>query len=278
VRYFGQWGNLPISSNINRLLQFNDQTLLKYGCGIYFNNRMIQTALPILTPQGAVHQALSSMDLEPISTFNAQSPPIWEGMYDGLDILQMFSGIFSGKERAFAVIVSRVDFSLQLWEITANDRFDNTDTRIQMQVEFPAFTWGNEFSLKEQISAEMWIDRLYGEVVFLLEYRPDGQSCWQKWHEWKVCSPRNSCESTGPNPCTGLQQVQCYPLTPYGESYRQTMTLPTPPRACSTASGRPSYINYQCQPRLTVTGFCRIRGLLLHALPKEKALYEGKVC
>lgn len=278
VRYFGQWGNLPISSNINRLLQFNNKTLLNWGCGIYFNNRMIQTALPILTPQGAVHQALSSMDLEPISNFQTQTAPIWEGMYEGLDILQTFSGIFNGKERAFAVVVSRVDFSLQLWELTADERFDNTDNRIQMRAEFPAFTWGNEFSLKQQVSAELWIDRLYGEVVFTLEYRPDGESCWQKWHEWKVCAPRNSCESTGVNPCTGLEQVQCYPLVPFGESYRQTMTLPTPPNSCQSQSGRPSYVNYQCQPRLTVKGFCRVRGLLLHAVPKERQLYQGKVC
>jgi len=278
VRYFGQWGNLPISSNINRLLQFNDKTLLNWGCGIYFNNRMIQSALPILTPQGTVHQALSAMDFEPISNFQSQTTPIWEGMHEGLDILQTFVGVFSGKERAFAVTVSRLDFSIQLWELTADERFDNTDNRIQMQAEFPAFTWGNEFSLKQQLSAELWVDRLYGEVVFTLEYRPDGESCWQKWHEWKICSPRNSCESTGVNPCTGLAQVQCYPLIPYGESYRQTMTLPTPPETCAASSGRPSYVNYQCQPRLTVKGFCRIRGLLLHATPKEKALYEGKVC
>jgi len=278
VRYFGQWGNLPISSNINRLLQFNDKTLLNWGCGIYFNNRMLQSALPVLTPQGVVHQAMSAMDLEPISSFGSQSPPIWEGMHEGLDILQTFTGIFSGKERAFAVVVSRVDFSLQLWELTADDRFDNLNTRIQMQAELPAFTWGNEFSMKQLLSAELWIDRLYGEVVFTLDYRPDGESCWQKWHEWKVCSPRNSCESTGVNPCTNLQQVQCYPLIPYGESYRQTMTLPTPPQNCSSASGRPSYIAYQFQPRLTVKGFCRVRGFLLHAAPKERRLYDGKVC
>lgn len=278
VRYFGQWGNLPISSNINRLLQFNDKTLLNWGCGIYFNNRMIQTALPVLSPQGTVHQALSSMDFEPISNFEVQTAPVWEGMYEGLDILQTFVGIFNGKERAFAVVVSRADFTIQLWELTADERFDNTDNRIVMQVEFPAFTWGNEFSLKQQVSAELWIDRLYGEVVFTLEYRPDGESCWQKWHEWKVCTPRNSCENTGVNPCTGLQQVQCYPSIPFGESYRQTMTLPTPPNGCQSQSGRPPYLNYQCQPRLTVRGFCRVRGLLLHAIPKEKKLYDGKVC
>lgn len=278
VRYFNQWGNIPISANVNRVIKFTDLSLLRFGTGIYFDNRLIQSTLPILTGQGVAHQAMTVLDFESISTFGDNLQPTWQGMYEGLDVLQLFTGAFSTGERAFAVVRSRIDGSIELWELTKDDRFDDINKRIQMMVEFPAFTWGNEFSLKQQISGEIWIDRLYGEVTFTLEYRPDGESCWQKWHEWKVCSPRNSCESTGVNNCTGLDQVQCYPLIPFGESYRQTMALPTPPEACSSASGRPSYINYQCQPRLTVKGFCRIRGLLLHATPKEKALYEGKVC
>lgn len=278
VRFFGQPGNIPISSNIDRLTQFVDKSLLRFGSGIYFGNRMLQTSLPLQSQQGCVHQALSVLDFESISTFGPNLVPTWEGMYEGLDILQLFTGVFAGEERAFAAVVSRKDFSIQLWELTKDERFDSGDTRIQMQSEFPAFTWGNEFLLKQQIGAELWIDRLYGEVVFLLEYRPDGESCWQKWHEWKVCAPRNSCENTGLNPCTGLSQVLCYPLTNFGESYRQTMTLPEPPQNCSSTSGRPAFVNYQCQPRLTVKGFCRVRGFLLHAVSRERKLYDNKIC
>ncbi len=251
VRYFGQLGNLPISANIQRLTQFVDKSLLNFGSGIYFNNRMLQTSLPQLVGQGCIHQALSVLDFESISSFGSNLVPTWDGMHEGLDVLELFTGVFNSGERAFAVVSSRADGTIQLWELTKDERFDNGDTRIQMQAEFPAFT---------------------------LEYRPDGESCWQKWHEWKVCAPRNSCEDTGTNPCTGLSRVMCYPLTEFGESYRQTFTLPEPPKACSSMSGRPSYVNYQCQPRLTVRGFCRIRGLLLHATPKERKLYDNKVC
>lgn len=278
VRYFGQWGNIPVSANINRLLQFNNKALLEWGCGIYFNNRMIQSALPIATDQGVVHQALSALDLEEISSFGANLVPTWEGMYEGLDILQMFTAIISGEERAFAAIVSRTDFSLQIWELTADERFDNTENRIQMVAEFPAFTWGQEFSLKETMAAEIWIDRLYGEVEFILEYRPDGESCWQPWRKWKVCSPRNSAENTGIDPCTGLSMAMSYPVTEYGENYRQTMTLPHPPQACSKTMARPAFINYQCQPRLTVRGFCRIRGFLIHAAPVQRPIMSNPTC
>lgn len=278
VRYSSQWGNLPISSNVNRVTQFSDQSLLNFATGIFFDNRMMQSALPVSTPHGVVHQALTVLDFESISSYGEALVPTWQGMYEGLDILQLFTGIFAGRERAFAITVSRVDFTIQLWEITKDDKFDNADSRIQMIAELPAFTWGNEFSLKQQVSAEIWIDRLFGEVTFLMEYRPDGESCWQKWHEWKVCAPRNSCENTAPNPCTGLSMAICYPLVPFGEGYRQTMTLPTPPKNCSSTSGRPAFVNFQCQPRLTIKGFCRVRGLLLHATPIERKLYGGKIC
>lgn len=278
MRYFNQWGNVPISSKMNRLLMFTDRSLLRYASGIFFDNRLIQTALPVKTNQGVIHQALMVLDFTPLSKFGSQLDPIWEGMYEGLDILQMFTGIFNGEERAFAIVVSRKDKSIQLWEMTKDDRFDQTDQRIQMVIEFPAFTWGQEFELKKQISAELWIDRLYGEVIFTLEYRPDGETCWQKWHEWKVCSPRNSCENTGIDPCTGLEKVQCYPMIQYGESYVQTMTLPKPPINCSQREGRPSNVNYQFQPKLTVKGFCRVRGLLIHAEKVDRKLYANMVC
>jgi len=56
------------------------------------------------------------------------------------------------------------------------------------------------------------------------------------------------------------------------------MTMPKPPENCASASGRPSYINYQCQPRLTVKGFCRVRGFILHAESVERRLYAQITC
>jgi len=39
--------------------------------------------------------------------------------------------------------------------------------------------------------------------------------------------------------------------------------------------GRPGNVGYQMQPRLTVKGFCRVRGLLLHAEQVERKLYTN---
>jgi hypothetical protein len=273
TRFFNQWGNVPISANEQRILAFNDRSLLHMSSGCVFDNRMFQTALPIQKPQGVVHQALIPMDFIPISNFNEQKRPNWEGMYEGLDVLQVFSGDFGGLERCFAVVVSRIDSSIQLYEITNSERDDfnvNGESRVTWITEFPAFTCGQEFLLKKLVSAELWIDKVLGEVIFTMEYRPDGDTCYHPWHVWKFCVQKNSCEDV-------LNPV-CYPITPNREGFKQTFTLPEPQDKCQRMSGRPMNIGYQFQPRLTIKGWCRIRGLLLKFEPVESALYHDIVC
>ncbi len=273
IRYFQQWGNTGLSANEQRLLQFNDRALMHAATGIQYDNRLLQGVLPKRVPQGIVHQAIVPLDFVPLSSFGPNLAPVWEGMYEGLDVLQMFSGDFGGRERAFMLVVSRVDSSMQLYEFTDAGRFNvnlNGEARTSGYIEFPAYTWGKEFSLKKLVSGELWVDRIFGEVVFNMEYRQDGNACWNNWLEFKVCSSKNSCEDVS-NPV-------CYPIQPYGEGYRQTITLPEPPVGCAPQMARPTNIGYQFQVKLTVTGFCRIRGLLLHAVPYPEKLYHGLVC
>lgn len=271
VRYFNQWGNIQISANEQRILQFNNRALLYAASGISFDNRMLQTALPELSPVGVIHKALIPMDFVPINSFNSQKPPNWEGSHQGLSFLQLFTGDFGGRERAFACVLSQVDGTIQLWELTRENERENGDNRVQWFVEFPAFTWSRELDLKKLVSAELGVDRLRGTVNFWLDYRPDFQTDWLRWHEWEVCSARNSAEDFI-NPIS-------YPLTEYGPCYKSTMVLPTPPEECANCNtGRPANIGYQFQVRLTIRGFCRIRSFVLHAELVDRQLYQGIVC
>lgn len=274
IRYFNQPGNIEISAQENRVLQFNDRALLRYSTGAFFNNRLLESALPKQLPQGVVHQALVPLDFLPMSTFGSNQEPVWEGMTEGLQVLQLFSGDFGGLERAFSVSVSSIDSMIELWELTTVAQFDanrnGSSVRIKWYIEFPAFTWGDLFALKRLVGCELWVDRLYGDVLFEMDFRPDGQTCWYPWHKWKACSARNSCEDVN-NPI-------CYPITGYGEGNRQSMTLPVPPDQCQAQNGRPSNVGFQMQPRLTVTGYCRIRGLILYTEARDRALYEQITC
>lgn len=270
-RSFQQWGNTPISRNINRLLQFNDRGQMQWSSGIEFGNRMYQTASPIDTPAGVAYRTLAVLDFDVISTMDEKLPPVWEGCNEGLNILQLFEGDFGGMKRAFAVVCSRETEAIELWELTDSERRDNGDNRVTWYFETPAFTWGNEFQLKELETLELWIDKLYGTSIFTVEYRPDSDPCWHHWFKWKMCSARNSCEN--------LENPVCYPIDTYRETYRATARLPKPQmNECATGISRPAAIGYQFQLRITIKGWCRVRGFLIHAMERELQLLADPVC
>lgn len=270
VRNFQQWGNVPVSVNENRIMAFNDRSLLWASSGVFFDNRVLQTAIPKLSPNGVLHPALVPLNFDALSTLNNQLPPAWEGQLTGIDILQLFTSDFGGRERCYALMISRLDGSLQLWELTVARHTDNGDNRIDWIVEFPAYTWGREFGLKELMTLELWLDDIRGTVEFSLDYRPDSDACFYPWHTWQICAARDSNEKLNP-------QTSPYP-TPYGPGYKSTITMPHPPLKCASFTGRPAYMGYQFQPRLTIHGWCRIRGLFLHAIERDRELFAGKVC
>ncbi len=267
VRNFGQWGNVDLSSNIERLTQFNDRALMRFASGMLFDNRMWQTQLPEQTQFGVVSPVIAPLDYVPISTFNQQNPPNWEGMYEGLKLFQIWSGDYGGRERAFGLALAQ-DGSMEMWEFTLADRFQNGDNRVKWVIEFPSFNWQREYELKQLASGELWVDRLFGNVEFELDYRVDSDNCWIPWDKWKQCVARSTCED--------VMNPICYPLTGYRTGYYSSWIMPKPPYNAEVLTSRPSDIGYEYQPRLTITGWCRIRGILLHALPVDRALYDRR--
>lgn len=271
LRSFSQWGNTPISNNIQRALAFADRSLMIYSSGEEFDNRMYQAILQEQRPQGVVSRALAVMDFDPVATLQERRAPNWEGIYEGLDILQLLKGDFGGRERLFAVTVSREDSSIELWEITNDARTDNVDTAVDWYVEFPAFTWGREFDLKKLDGGELWLDKLFGTVIGKVYYRVDANPCWQLWHTFKICTARSSCEDVN-NPI-------CYPLEVFRESGKIPIEFPVPPLPpCNEIDRRPMTWFHQCQVKIELRGWCRIRGLLVWATPRLKTPFGSLEC
>lgn len=272
IRYFNQWGNTAISRNERRLLDLNDRALMRYSSGIEFDNRLFHTEGPIQTPVGPAFRAISVLDFDLLTTLQEKLPPAWEGMYEGLQVLQLFEGDFGGRQRAFAVVYSQQSGNIDLWELTQQGMFENGDRRITMVCEFPAYNFKKDFELSKLDGAALWIDRMFGDVDFVMQYRTDFDPCWRFWHAWHDCSAKNACDDVSIQDC-----LPDYPAD-YQESFRASVKLPVPPSYCETATKRPSTTGYQFQPRLIVKGFARLRGLMLFALPTDEAPGTGLVC
>jgi hypothetical protein len=272
-RYFQQPGNIDISNNEQRLWDFEDTGLLNWISGFFFNNRLLMTALPQQTNNGVIHNAIIPMDTTPIDTFEELTPPNWEGMHEGLQVFQLLtSGEFNGQQRAFAVTLNpnnagEIDFYENIVSNTVY--FDNDGTKnvpIQWQFETPALTWGREGDLKELLGLELFVDQIVGEVIFLVEWRPDFASCYSFWTTWKECFAENSLS------VPSIKNPSPYPIDlPPGY---KVDGLPRPPMKMQPETGRPSADGFQHQFRITITGQTRIRGLLIHAQFKDRNIYQ----
>ncbi len=285
LRYFQTWGNGSISNNINRILQFNNRALMHMASGMSFGNRLYQTMLPQQTAVGTVFTSLVVMDLDPLSTLQNQNPPVWEGNQEGINILQLFSGDFGGLERAFAVVQSEVDGGVWVWEFTSADKFDQQETPAERRVswffETPANDWseyprndgGGPMALKELDGMDLWFDKVFGEVIIKVQFRPDEDPCWYDWHTEKICQSRTPCEDVNNPICSP------YPEGPNCEGYRMPISLPKPTNPnCSVGNNRPVTWGFKFQVRIQIKGWCRFRGYHIHALPKVRAPYSNQAC
>lgn len=276
VRYFNQWANTPISRNMNRIVPFQDRALLRFCSGMLFDNRLYFTCLPYAAGDvGVAHSALAVLDFDLVSSFQdkLQGAPIpaWEGIHSGLNVLQLFQGDFGGLDRAFAVVMSSVDGSIQLWELSSGDKFENGDNRVTWVFELPSLDWGNCFQFKELQGGHLWFDRWTGKVDVLVEYRSDDSACWAFWAEFSKCYARTSCED--------LVSPICYPIEPYGEGNEKPLSLPHPNlKVCAPNGNRPMAYGYAFQVRITVKGFARFRGLMLYATERQLAIHGNQVC
>jgi len=271
LRYFNQWGNIPISRNENRILQFNDRSKLRYTSGIAFDNRLLLGSSPVQTPAGVASKTVLPLDFDIISTLEERTAPAWEGHQQGVLILQMFEGDFGGRPRAFAVVWNEVNLAVEIWEITMDSKFDNGDNRVEWVVEFPAYTWGDVLKLKKLVGGAIWIDKLFGTTQFTLQYRPNAYPCWINWHSWESCSARDCLEDI-PTDCG-------YPSEAWCEGYEPDMEFPVPPSICiSTRQKKPSNFGYQFQARLIIKGWCRVRGFILYAEPVMKPPWNNLIC
>jgi hypothetical protein len=145
LRYFGQWQNPPLSANEDRILDLVDTSLIPFASGILSDNRLLELTLPNQTEQGVVHPAMLPLDFTPLSTFESQLPPSWEGHWEGLPILQLVQGNYNGVVRTFAIAVGQAEAPTQALALQGNP--GEGQVNVPYSYEFgatggtPGYTW-----------------------------------------------------------------------------------------------------------------------------------------
>jgi hypothetical protein len=97
-------GNTPQSNEVSNFTDTDTQQFLQYSSAVYFNNRVLMTTNPVFKGTYCYHKGLLSLNSQPQSTKASKSPPIWEGVWTGLNVVQIVKSIFGKRERCFALV------------------------------------------------------------------------------------------------------------------------------------------------------------------------------
>ena len=262
-RSFNDWGNTPISAEMTPIVE-NDQTnLLWASSAVVFDNRVLMTSQPRFNSEGVIHKAISVLDMELVTSMRKKFPPAWAGIWTGLNVLQLVKTENAYGDRCFS-IARGSDNTIQIWEITKSNKFDSNlsdpKKEIRWLVQTRAYNFELPFGLKRLDSGDIFIDSLDGNVSFNVEYRPDQYPGWLEWADWSECAIVDQC-------VTGL----C-PLTNFQPQYRPKMRLPTPADIpCNSTISTPTRNLYEVQMSLTITGYCRIKSIRVHAYDVQES-------
>lgn len=193
-RDFNSPGNTPISEEMNRVLDLDDKALLNYGSAVVFNNRFLVTVSPQASSQGVIHAGLVAQNLDPVSGMRNKQPPVYDGLWTGINTLQLVAGVFTGRERGFAFTFNVALSKIELYELlpTGPDHFDNEVIPITWTVETAALFREDIKSRDTMISlrgGEFAVSDLVGTVRFEWFFKSD-QNCWTPWHAFSVCADK----------------------------------------------------------------------------------------
>ena len=259
-RDFGTWGNTPISGEVDSVISTDNSELLRWGSAVVFDNRMLMTTQPqnACALNGITHKGLVVMDLELISNLREKLPPAWEGVWTGLNILQIVKTQSANNEQCFIFARNEDNDSIEIWEVTKDSKYDRPDSStrvpVRWEVQTRAFDFESPFGQKRMDSGEVWVDQLMGTSYIDAKYRPDQYPGWIDWHGWSIAAITDACGNTG-----------CLPLLLGSPQYRTKLRLPQPSDACDSILKTQYRKLYQVQIRFRMCGFFRLKGLRVHA-------------
>lgn len=275
---FQTWIRTPISHEVERVLSRDNQSLLVFGSGVFFDNRTLMTVSPISTTQGVYHQALVVLNTDLITTVREKHPPAYDGVWPGMNVFQMLTGQFTQVERCYQFVFNPVLLNLELWELLPSSADDvenqgplpivgdNGTDAIEWWFESPTIFKESDparRTFKQLINGEIFVDKLVGRVDFQAFYKPDQYPCWIPWLAWSECATQN----------TGAPTDNLKP------QFRPRMGLGSPSSTpCDTSTNRPFVQGYLFQFKLVVVGQCEFVGARFAAVTIPEATFAKPAC
>jgi hypothetical protein len=272
-RDFTEWGNTPISRQVVRALAYDTEFYLTAASAVNFDNRMLMTIQPQkVNGRGVVHRGVVVMDFDLVSGMGRKLPPAWEGVWTGVDILQMLTIRIQKQDRCFMFGLNQGDIGL--YEVTKNGQFDFDgfdDSPIEWTIETRSLTFAEPTNKKRLVSAEQWYDQVMGSIESKVYFKANEGECWQPWAEFKDCAKYRNCEP-GEISCPPAV-INCQEVKYYQPPVRSRIALPQPPDKCDIQTGGFTRDGYEFQLRYVNTGRFRLKRVAMVAQRLQEDIY-----
>lgn len=266
-----EWVNTPQSVEVEKVLNFDTQTLLGKCSGVVFDNRYLVTVSPYsVTGRGTPFKGLIALDFNNVSNLTQRNPPAYDGLWTGLNILKILKGTFNGTERCLVFALDE-DGKICLYELMADEhgKFDNNgddDVGVESVLESRSMGYvdgGN--ALKKLYCADLFLDRLLGPedgtLNWQVKFKSDENTNWHDWHEWTLCAPAKDC-----------RVGECPTFADVFPGYRTYLRLPQPPDECNRVTQRQTRTGYEFSLRLKWSGYAQLNRIILWAVPAPETV------
>jgi hypothetical protein len=236
---------------MQRALKWDEESLLHLSSGVNFDRRLLMTVGPEQHERGVIHRGLAVLNFDLVGALTKTLPPIWEGVWTGLRILQILKTRVGEVERAFIFAVADNN-EIGVWELTVSSHFDEGEQPIRWILETRSSEFQTPFVLKNLQGGQLWADRFDGTVQFTSLWNNDQHPCWAPWMEWTECGRVDYCPTVWPpEECITLQNTK--------QQFRNKMSLSKPPEYSDPIHGGFRHTGFEFQVRMEILGYCRIK-------------------
>lgn len=240
---FYKWANTPVSQEVGRVIDKDNSALLDNSTACLFDNRILFGASPVQTTNGVSYDTTLAINLDTVSNLQVKAPPVYDGAWDGLRVLQYVTGMFGNRTRCFAFVTNGTSIGLtEVYTSAAGQDIPNSGTTIY-QLESKTLFGQNEdsgqYDLLRLEDGEIYVRDIQGLVLFQVDFRHDYDPQWRPWYGWSV-------DNTAGN-----------------RPYKTRMGLGVPIGDLGSTSEEQNRDGYDFQFRITITGSCKFMGMMV---------------
>ena len=258
VRDFGRPGQARLGAELKRIWDFDNTYASRFASAVYFDNRFLCTCYGQKSERGHVFKGLAAMDFDPTGSTRKPSPPVFEGAWTGLSVLQILSGVFDGEERCF-VFAENADSEIELWELTkdASQDHDGTSYRdIEWFTETRAFDFSSPLERKQLDRFEVWLRDMQDSSTVNVYFKSDETDTWTLWNTWSEDVKSGIADAH-------LDSNSQIDILQYAPSYRNRRQVFGPSETFDggTNPSKPKSVGMTFQFRIQITGHSEIHAM-----------------